>query len=64
MMTGGPVPADAPVSPALNIAATDLANAYVSNVVDIDVDLTNNVDFYAWMGGQTDLAVEAGNKGT
>ena len=61
---GGTAPTEAPVSRALHMAATDLANAYVSNVVDIDLDLTNNVDFYAWMGGRNDLAVEPEGKGT
>lgn len=61
---GHPPAAPAPVSKAVQIASTDLANAIVSNVVDIDLDLTHNVDFYAWMGVQPDTLVEPPGKGT
>lgn len=47
-----PPATDAPISHAVQVASTDLANAYVSNVVDIELDLTDNVDFYAWMEKQ------------
>jgi hypothetical protein len=57
-LTGQQRPAGSPVSPALQLASTDLANAYVSNVVDIELDLTDNVDFYAWMGGQPEETIE------
>ena len=59
-----PSGAETPVSRAVQIASTNLANAIVSNVVDIDLDLTDNVDFYAWMGGQTDTIIEPLGKGT
>lgn len=61
---GHPPEAPAPVSKAVQIASTDLANAIVSNVVDVDLDLTDNVDFYAWMGVQPDTLVEPRGKGT
>ena len=47
----------------MQIASTDLANAIVSNVVDIDLDLTDNVDFYAWMGEQTGTSIESPGQG-
>ena len=59
-----PPGADAPISQAVQIASTELANAIVSNVVDIDLDLTDNADFYAWIGGQTDVIIDPRSKGT
>lgn len=58
-----PTGADGPISQAVQIASTDLANAIVSNVVDIDLDLTDNVDFYAWMGGQAGMSIESPEQG-
>lgn len=59
-----PPAARAPVSWAVQIASTDLAYAIVSNVVDIDLDLADNVDFYAWMEGQPAATIEHPGKGT
>ena len=59
-----PPATEAPISQAVQIASTDLANAIVSNVVDIDLDLTDNAGFYAWMGGQVDVVIEPRSKGT
>lgn len=59
-----PPAARAPVSRALQIASTDLAHAFVSNVVDIDLDLADNVDLYVWMEGQPAAIIDPAGKGT
>lgn len=45
-------------------ADSNIAGRATGTAADIEIDLTNNIDFYAWMEDQDDLYIEMPHKGS